>query len=148
MQSTNLTLRIVRTFSATPDQLFRAWTDESLLFQWGAPEGCEMVSYTADARVGGRWECTFAVGLSERHTESGEYVELVPGKRIVQTLLFPLEEGPPEGITTVITVEFRELRPGLTEMTFVQTGAFSPAVREGMVAGWSSNFDKLEALIA
>ncbi len=148
MQSTDLTLTIVRTFSATPDQLYRAWTDESLLFQWGAPDGCEMVNYSADARVGGRWECTFAAGSAGSHSESGEYLELVPGKRIVQSLLFPIEEGLHEGITTVITVEFKEIEPGVTEMTFVQTGAFSPALRDGMDSGWNSNFDKLAALVA
>jgi len=147
MQSTDLTLKIVRTFSATPEQLYRAWTDESLLRQWAAPDDCDVVNYQADAEVGGRWQCTFAIGPNEFHSESGEFLELVPGERIVQTLLFPVDNDPSGGIATVITIGFKEIEPGLTEMTFVQAGGFSSALKEGMNVGWSSCFDKLATLV-
>ena len=70
----NLILRMTRTFDASPDRVFAAWTDAEQFGQWFGPVGVKTVSCEIDARVGGAW------GLVGEHNNtrmavSGKYVE-------------------------------------------------------------------------
>src|SRR6267378_6803309 len=51
-------IRIVRTFEAPRDLVFRAYTDAKLLSQWMGPRKYKMTIEQMDVRPGGRWHFT------------------------------------------------------------------------------------------
>ena len=148
MTATHSTLMIQRTFAGTPEQIYRAWTDENLQLRWFFPEQTEVVTCTSDARVGGEWTCAFRNPDGSVHSEYGTYLEMSPWDRIVQTLK-NLKGFVANGLfESVITIDLRELAPGRTEMTFQQSAPMSDQLLAGMDEGWNSCFNQLDRFLA
>jgi uncharacterized protein YndB with AHSA1/START domain len=142
-----VTIRIVRTFKLTPAQVYSVWTDDRLMGRL-LPDGCTLKQCLADPRVGGRWRLEFVTERGDVHAEGGEYLELVPGERIVQSYRWETTGSPEPDMESIVTVELREIEPGLTEMVFVQSGKITPEARGFMEDGWNESFDKIEAVFA
>ncbi len=53
--ASGLILRMTRTFDATPDRVFAAWTNPDHFGSWFGPAGMKTVECNLDARVGGAW---------------------------------------------------------------------------------------------
>jgi uncharacterized protein YndB with AHSA1/START domain len=134
---------LTRTFAASPERVYNAWLDHAVLFQWSAPANCTMVSLETDSRVGGRWESRFLFGTGEEHVTVGEYLELVPGQRIVMRQMNTSEIAPATNVPTIVTVDFEQIAPGQTRMHFSMAGAISESDAEWMPVGWESRFDEL-----
>ena len=139
----NLILRMTRTFDATPDRVFAAWTDPEQFGQWFGPVGVKTVSCEIDARVGGAW------GLVGEHDNarmavSGKYVEIEPPDRLVYTFAWH-EKGDfalPRGQESVVTVVFTPVGQR-TEMTFTQAVFRNEEAVAAHNRGWTDSFDKL-----
>ena len=140
-------ITVVRTIPAPALAVFEAWTDPTLLQQWLAPGPCVVAEATAEARPGGRYRIVAVDPLGNRHVTTGEYRELVRGKRLVKTWVY---EGPnyADPYPTLLTVDFRELGPTSTEITVRQDQLIAPEDRAGNREGWRLCFEKLEALLA
>jgi len=142
------TVTQTRVINASPQQAYTAWTDPALMRRWLAPAPYAVALAEADARVGGRYRIDMVGGDGERHSTSGEYRELVPGRRIVKSWIY---DGPMVGLrgaVTEVTVEFREVGSGRTEVTVhhrrTPTADFADSVR----GGWGACLDALETLFA
>ncbi len=140
MQNGSDSVSLVRTIQVPAQRVFAAWIDARQLERW--------LTQTAqtDARVGGRFR--LEVRKEEAtHVVTGEYRELVPGRRIVKTWVY---EGPyvPNGkMEALLTVEFRENGPN-TEVALSHEGLTSPRYREAIQQGaWAKALDSLEALL-
>ena len=55
-------IRMTRDFEATPEQLYRAHTDQDLFARWVGPNGMDMQITAWDARTGGSWASTAGRG--------------------------------------------------------------------------------------
>ncbi len=141
------TITIVRTFQAPVAEVFAAWTNPTLLRQWLAPGRCEVVEATADARPGGRYRIVVVDPVGGRHVTSGEYREVIPGRRLVKTWVYEGQNAP-DPYPTLLTVEFREIGPRATEITLRQDQLITEADREGNREGWRLCYDKLDALLS
>lgn len=96
------TVTLHRVLRASPDKIFRAFSDADALARWLPPEGFTARVETLDVRVGGRFKmsfCNFTTG--SRHGFGGEYLEVVPGQRLVYTDIFDDPGLPGEMLTTV-----------------------------------------------
>ena len=68
-----------------PERVFRALTDPDELVQWwGSPDTYQLTESTMDLRVGGRWR-TVGRGATGPFTVSGEFLEIDPPRRLVQS---------------------------------------------------------------
>ncbi len=68
-----------------PERVFRALTDPDELIQWwGSPDTYQLTESTMDLRVGGQWR-TVGRGASGPFSVSGEFLEIDPPRRLVQT---------------------------------------------------------------
>ncbi len=158
------TLRINRTFNASREKVFSAWTDpEKLKRWWGAHEGFTTPIAEIDLRVGGSYRLgmkppdqnlVFVVG--------GTYREVRRPERLVFTWVWeaplnsetmqPSEESAPhldlmaEARETVVTVEFRE-ESGNTEVVLSHEYFPSQEARDEHSKGWGGTFDKLALAI-
>jgi uncharacterized protein YndB with AHSA1/START domain len=140
-------LTVVRTFAATPAEVYAAWTDAALIAQWLAPTPCEVVEVTTDARVGGYYRIVVASPTGVRHVTTGEYLELDPARRIVQTWIYTGANFR-DPYPTLLTVDLRATGAASTEITLRQDQLITDADRAGNRGGWRLCFDKLDALLA
>jgi len=101
-------IRVARRFSAPPERVFHAWLEPGLAGRWlFATASQPMTDVDIDPRVGGSFR--FAErrdGGRAEHT--GEYVEIVPHRRLVFTLA--MADRP--RVVTRVTAEISPLKTG------------------------------------
>jgi uncharacterized protein YndB with AHSA1/START domain len=135
-------LRLERTYDATPQDVFNAWTNPEVLRRWWAvdPAGRTPVA-DVDLRVGGRYRLSMEDPNGTRHTVGGEYQEVVPPERLVYSWQWELDSGEPGHVSTV-TVEFRA-DGERTNLILEHTGLVSTESREQHEHGWNACLDIL-----
>jgi uncharacterized protein YndB with AHSA1/START domain len=101
---------------ASPGTLYKAWTEKADMEKWLA------TAAEVDARVKGKYILKWPSPDGE-FSARGEYVELVPGKRIVQTWQSWGPQGRFEGGDATIQIDFKDLGNGTTEMTQTEWGS-------------------------
>jgi uncharacterized protein YndB with AHSA1/START domain len=145
MRSTVPTITLTRTIDAPVSQVFQAWTDPTLIQRWLAPQPCEVREASADARPGGRYTIVVVEPNGNVHTTSGEYREVVPGRRLMKTWFY---DGPfgSDKTPSLLTVDFRELRPGVTQLTLTHAQLRDDAASKLASAGWALCLDQLASV--
>jgi uncharacterized protein YndB with AHSA1/START domain len=144
-EAEKFSLEIKRFIKASRDRVYAAWTDPVQLKKWFGPENVKTRDLIADVRVGGqfRWDCTNSEG--KEVTISGEYREVLPGRKIVFT--WRLEEDEDwKDHSSIVTVEFVD-REGGTEVRLTHEKLPTEASRGDHKQGWESVFDKLEKFL-
>lgn len=132
------TLRLERTFDATPQELWEAWTDPDQYAQWMNPApGMGLVIHEFDVRVGGRVRFDMPQPGGDPNPQEGVFHELDPHRRIVS--------GEPDR-SFLLEVEFIP-EGDRTRMVVVATGV--PAeYHQPATVGWNACFDKLEGVLS
>jgi uncharacterized protein YndB with AHSA1/START domain len=126
--ATTLVLR--HWYNAPVDRVFRAWTDPGEMRRWYSASSDHLThSVDVDLRVGGGYRTAFGAPGDEPIVETGEYREIVPGKRLV--FMMTLTRGD-EVLSTgsLITVEFIA-RGRETEVVLSDTGPDAALHEEG-----------------
>lgn len=140
------TLRLERTFAASPERVFAAWTAPEVLRRWFAPgPGFTSTEVEVDLRVGGRYRLTVS-GPDGAHSVVGEYLQVEPPSRLSYTWAWEGEDGRGTAATTVVTVQFRPVGEGTT-VVLTQTGFVSADVRDEHGVGWRACLDNLDARV-
>lgn len=138
------TIRLHRVLKAPPDRIYRAFLDPAAVAKWNAPDGFTAVVHQMDARVGGRYRTSFInFANGETHSFGGEYLELIPGERIVASDRFDDSNMPGEMITTF---SLRAVVCG-TELTITQEGIPDPVPPEMCYLGWQQSLELLARLV-
>jgi uncharacterized protein YndB with AHSA1/START domain len=137
---------IVRVFDASPERLWREWTEPEPFADWFGGTACEIPvsSVSMDVRPGGSWRATmFCDGGSREIQWAGEYLEVVAPERLVVTIT-----DQPEEVYELLVVELADLGDGRTEMRFEQRGWRPPEQYEPAKKGWAGFFDRLAERLA
>jgi uncharacterized protein YndB with AHSA1/START domain len=148
-------LVIERTFTASPERIFEAFTDPEQLAQWWWPKGFTCPAAEVDLRVGGAYKLAMqwpeAVPGSDQfaHHMGGEYFEIDrPHRLLMSGRAVNDEKG--ELFATLIEVTLEE-HDGGTALTMRQS-YFEPMppaeALGGAEQGWNEQLDKLEQLLA
>ncbi len=74
---------LVRVLDATPDAVFAAWTDADSFCRWFGPDGFTCTVREMDVRPGGRARFDMVSGDGTLYTNRFDYLEVVPGERLV-----------------------------------------------------------------
>jgi uncharacterized protein YndB with AHSA1/START domain len=99
---------VTRRFSARPDRVFNAWLNPEVAGRWlFATASRSMAHVEIDARVEGSF-CFVDRRDGEITEYTGEYIEIVPHRRLVFTL--SMEQYP--NVITRVTVEIAPLKKG------------------------------------
>ena len=139
-------LEVTRLIDATPQTVYRAWSDPALFRRWWVPasvEGLSLLSCEMDVRTGGGYQLGFRFGTAEPMTFFGRYVEVIANERMVWTN----EEGEEGGVTTVTF----SARDGKTLLSYHERYPNTEAREEAMAgsaAALPEQLDQLEALLA
>lgn len=144
-----------RIIKAPPQAVYRAFMDPKALVAWLPPEGMEGRIDAFDARVGGIYRMTLTYTGSDHPTgkssdnadvAQGEFLELVPDKRIVQRIVFDSED-PAFAEAMIMTWHLDEVPDG-TKVTIVCENVPEGIRQEDHEAGMSSTLANLAAFLA
>ena len=143
MTTTN-TVQFRRVLRAPPERVYRAFIDGDAMCKWLPPHGFTGKIHEIDARVGGRYRMSFTnFSNGQSHAFGGEWLELVPGERIVHTDRFDDPNLPGE---MTVTITLRKVLCG-TEVDIVQSGIPSAIPPEMCHLGWQESLMLLTLLV-
>jgi uncharacterized protein YndB with AHSA1/START domain len=134
-QQRTAVLHLRRTFQASRERVFRAWTTPEDMKRWKAPGDRTPPVVEVDLRVGGKYRVHMRSPDGVEMRLVGMYREVDPPKKLVYTWVW---ETSPEMGQTLVTVEFLE-RGRMTEVVL--------DVRDLYEHGWSGSFDKLAEIL-
>lgn len=128
------TLRIERTFDATPQELWAAWTDPTQYAKWFNPApGIDLVIHEFDVRLGGKIRFDMPQPGGSRNPQEGVFHSLTPHSEIVS--------GAPDRSFLLVT-RFVPVAARRTLCVVEVTGV--PPEHHAMASvGWNAGFDKL-----
>ncbi len=143
---TDREIRVERTFDATRDRVWAAYTDPALVAQWWG-RGNKLVVEKMELERGGHWRY---VEHHDGNTDGfeGRYREVAPKDRIVQTFEW---DGMP-GYVIISTAEFADAGEGRTKVT--STSLFHTReerdgmLNSGMEGGMNESYLALDRLLA
>lgn len=141
--TTDLAVRLERTFDAPADAVFDAWTNPEVLRRWWAasPTGTTPLA-EVDLRVGGRYRLAMInEDGGQAFTVGGEYVEVDRPRRLAYTWTWENSEDS-DAENSLVTLVFEE-SDGRTTVTLVHTGITSQESRDKHAHGWGGCYDNL-----
>lgn len=142
MKNNNVTLH--RVFTATPEKVFRAFTQAGALASWLPPYGFTCTVHNIDAKVGGSYHMSFTnFSTGNAHSFGGQYLEIKPNEFLKYTDKFDDPNLPGEMITTVTLTK---VMCG-TDIKITQEGLPAAIPAEMCYLGWQESLEKLKKLV-
>ena len=136
-------LVIERTYGASPEEVWQAWTDPQALSKWFGPEETQSVLQAeTDVRTGGRYHIVFVTSDGEHHDVSGVYREVQPPRKLVFTWAW---RSTPER-ESLVTILLEPSGAG-TRLVFRHDQFFDQAARDNHERGWAGTFRKLDRFL-
>jgi uncharacterized protein YndB with AHSA1/START domain len=142
MSNNSVTLHKV--IKASPQKIYRAFTEANALASWLPPYGFLCVVHEMDARVGGGYKMSFInFSTGNGHSFGGKYMELKPNEFLKYTDKFDNPDLPGEMTTSVW---FKKVSAG-TELKVIQENIPAAIPVEMCYLGWQDSIDKLTKLV-
>jgi uncharacterized protein YndB with AHSA1/START domain len=140
----NLEVRITRAYKATPERLWRAYTDPEEIKQWWRNTTIDK----HDFKIGGQWRFVdHGKNGDEEHGFRGEFQEIDEPRRIVRTF----EYEPWAGHVLTESVTFEPQGDGQTLVTTVSKYAnlddLEGMVKSGMEKGATAGMERIAKLV-
>jgi uncharacterized protein YndB with AHSA1/START domain len=134
------TLRIERTFQASAEAVFDAWTSEEVMRRWfHGQHDWETPEAEVDLRVGGAVRVVMRDPDKDvEHGGGGHYTEIDPPTRLAFTWAWDDETR-----QTLIEIDFEEV-DGVTTVRFTHSGLRDEESVRSHEGGWSAALDNLE----
>ncbi len=133
-----------RVFTASPEKVYKAFTNPDALSSWIPPYGFLCQVHCMDLQVGGQYKMSFTnftTGTS--HSFGGEYLEIRPNAFLKYTDKF---DDPNLLGQMITTIELRKVLCG-TELIATQEGIPDAIPTEMCYLGWQESLEKLKRLV-
>ncbi len=137
---------MVREFKAPRDLVFKAYTDPEMVPQWWGQRASTTIVDQMDCRTGGTWRYVQQGPDGSEYAFHGEYLEVTPIDRIVNTFEF---EGMPGHVVTD-AVDFVEIEGGtriIATSVFANPEDLQGMLSTGMESGANESWDQLAELV-
>lgn len=139
------TLTLNRTFDASIQIVWDAWTEPGHIAQWWGPKGMETTIVKHNFTIGGEWEYAMLMPDGSAFIGEGTYLDIIELEKIRSTANFkPMTEG-------VEIQAFFEKNGDKTNFTFNVVHPTEEYCKQqeamGFKNGWGSTFDRLEEFI-
>ncbi len=140
----NNSVSLHRVLKATPEKLYRAFTEANAFAAWLPPYGYTGQVHQMDVHVGGSHKMSFT-NFTTGNTQSfgGKYLEIEPNKLLKYSDAFNDPNLPGELITTIW---FKKVSMG-TELKITQEGIPEAIPAEACYLGWQESLEKLKKLV-
>jgi uncharacterized protein YndB with AHSA1/START domain len=141
---TDYVLRIERTFAASAEEVFDAWTSPEVMRRWfHCLESWETPRAEVDLRVGGKVRVVMRTVDGRDAGMGGEYRVIDRPHRLVMTWTF--DDYPDD--EQLIELTFSESE-GSTTVLMVNSRISTDGRRESQEEGWNGCFTELQRLLA
>jgi uncharacterized protein YndB with AHSA1/START domain len=137
------TLVLKRTFAASPEALFDAWSVQAEWQAWIGPEGIDCEVPLMEPRVGGRYRIVMHMAGGRDIRVAGVFKAIERPVQLVFTWGWEADAGRQSLITITLAAT-----TGGTELTLRQEGLGTPRNRDDHVSGWTATMNKLERYLA
>ena len=147
---TDTQLKVVREFDAPARLVFRAYTEPELVKRWWHANRGTVTTAEIDLRVGGKWRFHMRKDDGDQMGLYGEYREIGPPQRLVNTELFEdpyFEEMGAGTINTMILAEEAGTTTMKVTSLYKSKEARDTALATGMESGASESLDRLDDLL-
>jgi uncharacterized protein YndB with AHSA1/START domain len=139
---------VTRRFAASPELIYRAHTEPALIQKWLlGPPGWTMAVCINEATPRGRIRYEWTDGKGGGFYLTGEYVELIPFRKIVHVERMHLPGATPDNH---IETTFEKDGPGTLmtmRMTLPNAETRAAMLSTGMEHGMEASYERLETLI-
>ncbi len=140
--SNNVSLH--RVLKASPEKVFRAFTDAAAIASWLPPYGFVCTVHQMEVKKGGTFRMSFTnFSTGNGHSFGGTYLEVKPNEFLKYNDKFDDPNLPGEMVTSVA---LRQTIAG-TEIKIEQTGIPDAIPAEMCYLGWQDSLDKLTRLV-
>jgi uncharacterized protein YndB with AHSA1/START domain len=140
---------ITRHFSAPRRLVFEAWTKPELLKRWLlGPPGWSFAVCESDLRVGGRYRFVWRNSEGGEMGMGGEYREVVPPERVVNTQLFDQDWTGGEAVGTLVLTEDNGKTTSTNTILYSSREARDGAACTGMAEGMEAGYARLDEILA
>ncbi|MBZ6411197.1 MULTISPECIES: SRPBCC domain-containing protein [Methylobacterium] len=137
-----IAIALVRQLDAAAALVFDACTDPRRLARWLTPGAGEVRAASGDLRVGGRFSLEGCNPDGGAYAVSGEYLEIVPARRIVMTWHYA-GAGPLGGPPSRVQIDLRPLGADVTELTLSHTRLDRQDAADRYRAAWAICLERL-----
>jgi uncharacterized protein YndB with AHSA1/START domain len=142
MENNSVSLHLVVT--ASPEKVYRAFTDANAMASWLPPYGFLCVVHRMDVEIGGHFKMSFInFTTGNGHSFGGEYLDLKPNEFIKYTDKFDDPNLPGEMTTSVW---LKKVSCG-TEIKILQENIPAMIPTEMCYLGWQESLEKLKKLV-
>ncbi len=141
-QATLPAVVIRRTFDASPDSVFAAWTGKEFA-EMICPENVTLQDLKMDVRPGGSYKIDLLMADGEVWTLHGDYREVAPPHRLVMTWSW-IEDDLKDTQETLLTIELTPEGSG-TALELRHELFLREESRASHEEGWAECLDKLAA---
>ena len=134
-------------FVATPERLFRAWTDPEETPHWFGRTPHSVKTASINLTVNGAWRFDFEAEAGAVNALRGTYLRIDPNRQLVFSWIHEMTGDNGQLKTTpasTVTVTFEPLEVG-TRLTVRHEGSASESGRRGVGEGWSRSVASLRA---
>jgi uncharacterized protein YndB with AHSA1/START domain len=155
-------IHITRTFDASLEKMWQAWTDPETVMRWWGPKTFTAPSCVIDLRIGGKYLFCMRGQPGPDMPEqdfwiTGEYLDIIPMQKIVMTDNFSDKDGNIVSATaygmgtdwpeySTFTIEFKDVGDGTTTMNMTHEGVLAGEISEKTRESWNESFDKIAAM--
>lgn len=140
----NNNVSLHRVLKASPEKVFRAFTEPDALASWIPPYGFICTVQEMNVRVDGTYKMTFQnFSTGNGHSFGGKYLEIKPNEFLKYTDKFDDPNLPGEMITSVW---LQKALPG-TDIKILQENIPSMIPAEMCYLGWQECLEKLAKLV-
>ena len=141
-------LEMTRTLDAPRELIFKTMLDPDLIPRWWGPRRYSTVVDKMDVRVGGKWRFANRAADGTEYWFNGEYREIVPPERVVQTFEFE----PMAGHISVDTLTLEDIGGGRTRVrvrsVFASKEDRDAVLQTDMESGANETYDRLAEILA
>ncbi len=142
MSNNSVTLH--RVLKASPQKIYRAFTEPNAMASWLPPYGFICVVHSFEAKVGGSYKMSFTnFSTGKGHAFGGTFLDIKPNEFLKYKDKFDDPNIPGEMITSVW---LKKVSCG-TEIKVIQEGIPSAIPTEMCYLGWQESLEKLMKLV-
>lgn len=134
---------MARTFDATAEQVFAAWTLPQYFAEWFGTFDMLVDAVTMDVRVGGTWRATMHTPDGSTIDWAGEYTEVDPPLR----LSFTMTDKPTDDARDPVAIEISPVDDGARMVLAQAAGGFGEEQIAATIASYDLFFDDLEKVL-
>lgn len=141
--ATTQTLELRRTYQASAERLFAAWTDPQLLNQWFRPNPALTTKTAVDLQEGGRYRIEMHRSEGEPYVVIGQYELIDKPHKLAFSWQWAHEE-----VKSMVTVEFKPVDEQSTEIILTHTQLADEEDKNNHQQGWLGCYDRLEEFLS